>query len=171
MSSKNTKNSRNQREYHADSIYVEGNTVRRAQAVPKEKPEEPHLTRKEIQDQRVKQQAVNRNVERAMALNRGYVVFLAVATVICFMVCLAFINVQSNITESMNSISTMETALSNQKAANDLAESRMETSMTLDEVKIRAQEMGLIYPTTSQIEYFTVESSDYMNQYTDVASR
>ncbi len=159
------------RSYRADSVYIEGNTVRTAEAVPERKPEQPQRSRREIREQREREQAANRNLERAMALGHGYVAFLTLATAICFVVCLTFIHLQSGVSEHMSTIATMETALSNQRAANDLAESRLETSMTLDEVKARAEDMGLVYPTTSQIQYFTVESSDYMNQYTDVASR
>ncbi len=161
----------NRREYYADSVYIEGNTVRRQQAEPQRKPETPAKSRKQIREENERKQAANRNLERAMALNRGYIAFLTVATVVCFIVCLTFIHLQSNITEHMSAISAMETELSNQKAENDLIESHLETSMTLDEVKARADEMGLVYPSTSQIQYFTVENSDYMNQYTDVASR
>ncbi len=167
----NSNSSSNRRAYHADSVYVEGNTVRRAQTAPKRQPEPPKKTRRQIEEERARKQAANRNLNRAMALGRGYIAFLTLATAVCFVVCLAFIYLQSNVAEHMSSISTMEAALSNQKAANDLAESRLETSMTLDEVKARADEMGLVYPTTSQIQYFSVENSDYMNQYTDVASR
>ncbi len=166
-----TNRNANRREYHADSVYIEGNTVRRQQAAPEREPERPKKSRRELQAERERRQAASRNVERAMSLNRGYIAFLTAATAVCFVICLTFIYFQSNITEHMSTISAMETALSNQKAENDLIESRLDTSMTLDEVKARADELGLVYPTTSQIQYFTVENSDYMNQYTDVASR
>ncbi len=168
MADKNS--SGNRREYYADSIYIEGNTVRREQPVPKRKPE-PQESPEQMRERKNREQAASRNLARAMAMGRGYVAFLTLATIVCFTVCLTVIHLQSNISEHMSTVSSMETALSNQKAANDLAESRLETSMTLDEVKVRAQEMGLVYPSTSQIQYFAVESSDYMNQYTDVASR
>ncbi len=168
MAGSNT--SRNKREYYADSIYVEGNTVRRQQEAPGRKPV-PQESPEELRQKRDRQKAADRNLARAMAMGRGYIAFLTMATIACFAVCLTVIHFQSSVSEHMSVISDMEAELSNQKSANDLAESRLETSMTLDEVKVRAQEMGLVYPSTSQIQYFTVESSDYMNQYTDVASR
>ncbi len=159
----------NRRTYSRNSTYVEGNTVRKAQTEPKR--QVPKKSQRQLREERERRQAADRNLERAMVLNRGYVAFLTAATAVCFVVCLTFIHLQSGITEQMASITAMETELSDQKAANDLAESRLETSMTLDEVKERAAEMGLVYPETSQIQYYSVENSDYMNQYTDVASR
>lgn len=170
MSASTNSNAR-KKEYYADSIYVDGNTIRRQQAVPKRQPEAPHKSRREIEEERARRAAASRNLQRSMAMSRGYIVFLTAATAICFVICLTFIHLQSNISTHMSTISSMETALSNQKASNDLIESRLETAMTLDEVKDRAEELGLVYPSTAQIQYFSVEDSDYMNQYTDVASR
>ncbi len=172
MAETSARNANRRREYVADSVYVDGNTVRRAQAEPERREERvPAKSKEQLRAERERRQAASRNLERAMRLNRGYVAFLTFATAICFLVCLTFIHLQSDISTHMAEISSMETAISNQRAENDLNESRIETGMTLSEVKERADEMGLVYPSTAQIRYFTVENSDYMNQYTDVASR
>ncbi len=180
MAQTSARNTNQKREYYADSVYVDGNTVRRAQAVPERREETvperredrvPAKSKEQLRAERERQRAASRNVERAMRLNRGYVVFLSFATAVCFVACLALIHLQSDISAHMSEISSMETTLSNQKAENDLYASRIETGMTLSEVKERAEEMGLVYPSTAQIRYFSVEDGDYMNQYTDVASR
>ncbi len=159
------------RTYVGDSIYIDGNTVRRQKPVPEREPGVPKKSRRQAEAERERKRAANRNIARAMAFGRGYIVFLTVATAACFAVCLTFIYLQSTVTTEMATVSELETALSDERAANDLAESRLETSMTLDEVKARADELGLVYPSTSQIQYFSVTNSDYMNQYTDVASK
>ncbi len=152
--------------------YIDGNTVRRVQEMPARRQPQPKTKSfEEVRRERDRKAAVRRNMQRAMALNRRYVAFLTIATVICLIACVYFINLQSDISARMSDIAATETAISEQKAANDILESKVETGMTLDQVKERADELGLVYPETSQIEYFSVESDDYMNQYADVASK
>ncbi|MCD7981290.1 MAG: hypothetical protein LUF32_03080 [Clostridiales bacterium] len=160
------------RKYDDDSrIYIEGNAVRRGQAVPKQEPAVSPKSREEILRDRERRLHAKRNRERAMSINLGYVVFLTVAAVICFCVCMIFIHLQSDITAHLSAITSLEAQVSDQKSDNDAAENRLETTMTLDEVKLRAAELGLVYPTTEQIRYYSIESSDYMNQYSDVDAR
>ena len=81
-----------------------------------------------------------------MAVNRGYVVFLTVVTLLCFAVCAVFVYFQANITSRISDIAALETKISELQADNHAAESRLETSMTLEEIKARAGELGLVYP-------------------------
>lgn len=161
-----------------ERTYIDGNTVRRQQAVPQRregvpgrKKELPRRPEEESIRIRERQRAAKRNRQRALAVSRGYVAFLAVVTLMCCGVCAVFIYFQSNITAHISSIASLETQISDLKADNDAAESRLETAMTLDEIKTRAEELGMIYPGADQIQDYSVESSDYMNQYSDVASR
>ncbi len=152
--------------------YIEGNTVREIEEMPAEhKPAPQPKTLKEIKAEKAKKLAARRNMQRALAMNKGYVAFLTAATAVCLVVCFAFVALQSDISARMSAISTAETSLSDMKDANSILENQLETGMTLGEVKDRADELGLVYPDDSQIEYYSVDSSDYMNQYSDVASR
>ena len=167
--------SRNRNQEHT---YIEGNTVRRYEAAPRRHPEMPgrsaavpQPSREELTRQHERRRAARRNCQRAMAVTRGYVVFLTVVTLLCFAVCAVFVYFQANITSRISDIAALETKISELQADNHAAESRLETSMTLEEIKARAGELGLVYPDSGQIRYYSVESSDYMNQYTDVASR
>lgn len=157
------------RDYY-NSTYIEGNTVRKQQAAPKREPA-PRKSREQIIRERDRRLAAKRNRQHAMSMNRGYVIFLTAATLVCCMVCVLFIHLQSNITTHMASIASLETQISDLKADNAAAENRLETTMTLEEVKAKAAELGLVYPSSDQIQYYSVENSDYMNQYGDVASR
>ena len=161
------------RKQYREHTYTDGNTVRRQQTVPvpRRSEEVPQRSREEIIRERERQRAARRNRQRALAVNRGYVVFLTAATLLCCAVCAVFIYFQSNITTRISSIASLESQISELKGDNDAMEKRLETSMTLDEIKTRAGELGLIYPGSDQIQRYSVESSDYMNQCADVASR
>ena len=158
------RNNRNHRE-----TYVERNVVRTNQAVPKQKPQPPK-SREELERERLRRRAAKRNQQKAMSMNPGYVAFLTVATMVCFAVCAMFIHVQSDITTRMADIASLETQIAETKAENTAAEKRLETTMNLDQVKAAAAAMGLTYPGREQIQYYTVENDDYMNQYGDIPS-
>ena len=56
------------------------------------------------------------------------------------------------------------------KADNVAAEKRLETTMNLDQIKEAAKNLGLIMPGSEQVRYYSVENSDYMNQYGEIPS-
>jgi len=155
--------------------YIEGNTVRRQQSVPNRRqtaperqPVLPDKTREEIIRDRERRLSAKRNLNRALSINPGYVLFLTAATAVCFCACILFVHLQSNITTHMSVITSLETQISDLKSDNEAAENRLESEMTLAEVKQRAAELGLVYPSSAQIQCYSVENSDYMNQYSDV---
>ncbi|MCC8029103.1 MAG: hypothetical protein LIO75_04810 [Lachnospiraceae bacterium] len=138
------------------------------QAAPKRPPVLPEKSREEIIRDRERRLSAKRNRERTQSINLGYVLFLTAATAVCFCACILFVHLQSDITSHMAAVTSLETQVSELKSDNDAAENRLESEMTLSEVKLRAAELGLVYPSSAQIQYYSVENSDYMNQYSDV---
>ena len=98
------------------------------------------------------------------------VAFLAAATVVCFLVCAIFIYLQSDVTTRMANIASIESQIAEVKADNVAAEKRLETTMNLDQIKEAAKNLGLIMPGSEQVRYYSVENSDYMNQYGEIPS-
>lgn len=145
--------------------------MRRANAAPEYQPQRREKTQEEIRRDRERYRAVRRNRQHARAMNMGYVCFLSVATVVCAIVCAAFVHVQSDITTRMAAITELESQLAEQKADNTAVEKRIETAMNLNQVKKRAKALGLTYPASGQIKYYSVKNSDYMNQYGEIPSK
>ena len=83
----------------------------------------------------MRKNAARQNQQRAMAMDRGYVAFLAAATVVCFLVCAIFIYLQSDVTTRMANIASIESQIAEVKADNVAAEKRLETTMNLDQIK------------------------------------
>ena len=48
------------------------------------------------------------------------------------------------------------------------SEKRLETTMNLDQIKNAAIGLGLVTPGSEQVRYYSVENSDYMNQYGEI---
>lgn len=152
--------------------YIEGNTVRRQSAEPVRKPERERIERssEEIRRERRRRQAAKHNQQRALQMDLRYVIFLIAATVVCCAVCIVFLQLKSSITTHMSNIAAIESQISEQKADNVAAKKRLETAMNLEEVKAAAAGLGMILPGSEQIRYYSVENSDYMNQYGEIPS-
>ncbi|MCD8150701.1 MAG: hypothetical protein LUE92_14315 [Clostridiales bacterium] len=161
-----------QRYDYRNTAYIEGNVVRRQQAVPqrepevpKRKPTVPQKSREEVLRERERRLHAKRNLARSAAFDRGYLVYLTAVMAICGLLCFAFLYLQSGITTRMSAITELETTVNDLQSENDAAESRLETSMTISEIRERAEELGLVYPSSDQIQYYSMENNDYMNQY------
>lgn len=157
------------RHYRRDS-YIEGNVVRQRESVPGRSVQPAEKTREQLHQERMRKNAARQNQQRAMAMDRGYVAFLAAATVVCFLVCAIFIYLQSDVTTRMANIASIESQITEVKADNVAAEKRLETTMNLDQIKEAAKNLGLIMPGSEQVRYYSVENSDYMNQYGEIPS-
>ncbi len=158
-----------QREYNrhvSNTSHIEGNVIRKSQAAPKRRESVlPERNPEEVRRERERRFHAKKNAARATAFDRGYLIFVSVAMVVCGLVCCAFIWLQSDITTLMSSIADLESSVSDMRADNSAAETRLETSMTLNEISERAAELGLVYPSEDQIRYYSVQNDDFMNQY------
>lgn len=172
MSEKYTRNTYTQKNtVNRNSAYVQGNAVRRKEAAPEYEPKrrEPQRSPEEERAKRQRQLAAKRNIQKTQKMNGGFIAFLAAATVVCAAFCGLFIHMQSDITMNMENVAALETQISELKTDNDAVEKRLETTMSLDEIKEKAvKELGMKYPVSDQIVEISVENSDYMNQYGSV---
>ncbi len=161
-------NARRRQPEFKTNYYVDGNTVRRLEGEPEER------RRKQLEKERKERQKKNRRVarrnqEKALRMSMGYVSFCTMAVLISCVVCVTYIQLQSDITSRMKHISTLESQITDLKAYNDAAIKRIDLSTDLEDVKYKAiHELGMKYAGPGQIVYYTVEDSDYMNQYSDI---
>ena len=158
------------REVSNAEYYTQGNTVRQLQAapaMPDYRKERRIREEKERQDAlKRKKRAERRAKERALRNSRKYVVFLSMAVIVFGMYAGAYINIQSDITARLRTISNLESQIADLKAENDEAFKRMNTAVDLDAIKTTAiNDLGMFYASEEQIIYYYVENDDYMNQY------
>ncbi len=142
-----------------NTYYVHGNTVRSIQP-DREITERP---KKKVN------KSVKRNRERAKHMNAGYVFFLAVALAVTGMILVYYIGLQSDITNSVKHIATLEKELNDLKVANEESYSRISSSVDLEEIRrIAIQELGMQYAKEGQIISFASENSDYVKQMAEI---
>ena len=144
---------------YRNSVYVQGNTARRLQAAP------------DIQSTPVKKisNRTRKNRERALHMNIGSVLFMAVAMTAAGLILTWYLTLQSAITNSIKNISRLESQLNYMRLTNDENYSRITSSVNLEEVRrIAIQELGMRYAEEGQIITFNGEGSDYVRQTGDI---
>ena len=113
--------------------------------------------------------ATRKNRDRAVYMNLGYVSFLVAAMLVTAMVLINYIQLQSQITNNVTEISSLESQLNDLKLANDEEYSRITSSIDLEEIKrIAIGELGMQYASEGQIVTYTNEGSDYVKQVADI---
>lgn len=159
----------NRKEARKD-YYVDGNTIRRLEAAPDYRKEKREREEREREEQlRKRRRQARRNQERMLRMDKSYVAFLTIAVVIFGVFSSIYIKLQSDVTTRMNTIGNLESQIADLKADNDEAYKRIRMSVDLDSVKEKAlNELGMSYAKASQIIYYTVDSDDFMNQYSEI---
>ena len=139
--------------------YVQGNTVRKLD-VTREIEREP---RKKLSN------TARKNREKAKYMDAGYVFFLSLALVATGWILVSYITLQSDITNSVQHISSLERELNDLRLANDEEYNRITSSVDLEEVRrIAIQELGMKYAEEGQIVTFESENSDYVKQMSSI---
>lgn len=145
---------------YRSNVYVQGSAVPRRQNTERIY----ELPRKQTPAKHVRKN-VRRNRERALYMNIGYVLFLAVAVVAATIILTGYLTLQADITSSIKKISKMESTLNEMRLTNDENYDRIISNVDLDEVKrIAIQELGMSYAKEGQIISFHGEGSDYVRQ-------
>lgn len=142
-----------------NAYYVHGNTVRniRQERRPDDRP------KKKVNN------TVRRNRERAKHMSPGYVLFLGAALAATAVILVYYIGLQSDITNSVKHIATLERQLNALKVANEENYSRITSAVDLEEIRrIAIQELGMQYAQEGQIISFVSESSDYVKQMAEI---
>lgn len=139
--------------------YVQGNTARRLE----QELYAPRQPKKEISN------TTRKNREKAYHMSFGYVFFLSCALLLAGGILTWYIGLQSDITNSIKNISSLESQLNELKLKNDEEYSRITSNIDLEEVKrIAIQELGMKYAEEGQIITFSGEGSDYVRQVADI---
>lgn len=143
--------------YRDNARYIEGNVAVKSVQQELETPLRPVNPR------------VSRNRRKAMAMSAGYVFFLTIAVAVIAMTAVFYITLQSEISNNVKTISSLESELNNLRLDNDEAYSRATGNIDLEEVKrIAIGELGMTYATEGQIITYSNAGSDYVKQVADI---
>ncbi len=101
-------------------------------------------------------------------MSPGYVLFLAAAAAIALIVCVNYVQLQSQITSSARNITVLQEELSDLEEANNTRYNNVTNSVNMEQVRTRAEELGMTYAEADQIVEYSSPSSDYVEQYESI---
>ena len=155
-------------------MYVQGNAVKRLQEVPQRTDLPEIQERRRLAQKRKQKSAVpvtpakqvvsrqaQRNREKAMAMNKGFVLFPTAVSIAVLCTCINYRQVKSEITASMKNVANLESELAQLKEDNDAYYSQVTSAVDISE-------LGMKYPSEDQIQTYTTEGNSYVRQYQDV---
>ena len=153
--------------------YNQGNAVRKESEFilqpTRSLPTREQREREKREDAIRRQKITDRRRAAALRKNRILTGYMIMAVMLTCVMLVAYVALQTNVTTRMNHIASLENELSTVNADNKAAESRIAMTTNLTEIKERAiNELGMVYATSSQIVYYSVDGSDHMSQYKDI---
>lgn len=142
-----------------NSSYRE-NTMRKETAVPQHTPERP-----------VKQpnHRNKMNQKKVLHMNRGYVMFLAVAAMVALFVCVKYLQLQVEVSNRSSNVTSLQQTLENKKEINNTTYNSIIDSVDLEEIRDRAMnELGMVYAKEGQIITYKDPMSNSVTQYSSI---
>lgn len=138
------------------ATYVQGNVVRKEYVTVPKQEQQP----KEVS------QRVRSNRSKALHMNKGYVLFLAVAAIVTLFACVQYLQLQSEITNRSKMITSLQRELADAKESNTTKYNAIMNSMNLEEIRdIAMNELGMVYASDDQIVTYQSPTSNAMMQY------
>lgn len=136
------------------NTYIDGNTVRKAVPVY-----EKHFDASPTPKVHAKNAPIR----------LGYLLVMMVAIAAMCFALIMYVNLQADIMNRVNNISTMEKQLNNMKLANDETYTKIISNVDLEEIKyVAITQLGMTYAQEGQVITYTGEGSDYVRQYSDL---
>ena len=149
--------------------YVSGTAARKLE--PERRQERPREPRREASSQS-RTVTVRRNQEKALQMDLPYVIVLTIAAGGILYFCVSYLQLQSSIAARLNHIEALEASIEKKKADNDALETRINTSIDLDNIyKIATEELGMVYANKDQVRMYNKTESEYVRQYEDIPER
>ena len=141
--------------------YVYGNVVTKPAYEPRRQYEEPKRVKRTSSQ-------VRRNRKKALHMSPGYVMFLTAAAVIALVVCINYVQLQARITSSSKNITAMQAELAELREENTTRYNAVMDTVNLEEIRKKADKLGMVYATSDQIIGYESPSADYVKQYESI---
>ena len=134
------------------ATYINGNVVRKETVVT----------------QPVKQHDKEQH-NKSKQLNRGYVTFLAIASIVAMLACVQYLQLRSELAQRSQEITRKQRELVQLKEANTTKYNALINTMNLEEIRdIAVNDFGMVYADESQILTYSSPADKAMTQYADI---
>lgn len=152
------------RDYYR-SEYVSGNTVRKVR---------PERERRVYTDQqrRTGREKSLRTNDKALSMNAPYVIFLAAVSVVCLIMCVTYLHIQSQITNTRENVAQLKTQINTLQSQNDALQYSINSNVDVDHIyKTATTKLGMTQATDDQISTYKSSDSGYTVQYGDIPTK
>lgn len=154
------------KQYYYDNTrtsYIEGNTVRKLNAIPDTRREERSY---EVPTPRRQEQ---RQPKALSGMNFASLLVLTIAIIATVYVCVEYLMIQTDVTKMEKSVVSLEKNLTILTNKNDAANAMINTAYDLDYVyKVAVEELGMVYPNKNEVITYQGSNEDYVRQYEDI---
>lgn len=156
----------NKRRYQYEKYgtsYIEGNTVRKLNAVPdirrEEQPYELPSPRRQVQKQ-----------PRALqGISLSSLLVLTVAIIATLYVCVEYLKLQTEVQHMDKVILSKEIELSTMRDKNDAAFEQLDKAVDLDYIyQVAVTKLGMVYPNNNTVIAYQSPEENYARQYQDI---
>lgn len=146
------------------SEYIDGNTVRQTS---------PARERREYTNRQNKQQPGKasqlRANEKARAMNAPYVVMLAAVTLICMVMCVAYLHLQAQVSGTRVHIAQLKTDINTLQSQNDALHYSINSNIDAEHIyKAATTRLGMKQASDNQISKYKSSDIGYTVQYGDI---
>ncbi len=155
------------------SEYVGGNTVRKMNGNAVRKPAPQRERRVYVNGKRVEQNERQLKAkEHALMMNAPYVAFLAIVSIVCLVMCVTYLRLQSDISATRTNIASLKTQISTVQSQNDALNYSINSYVDVDHIyDIATTKLGMKQARGNQISRYKSSESGYTVQYGDIPSK
>lgn len=154
----------NRKHYAYDNYrtrYIEGNTVRKLNAVPERREEQYEVPSRK---KHVKSAPKTLN-----GIGKASLLVLTAAVAVTLYFCVDYLMLQSRIAVTRKQITQKEQELKTLISENDAAYEQINTAYDLDYVyRVAVEEFGMVYPKDNIVISYKSDVEDYVRQYADI---
>lgn len=151
------------------AVYVEGSAARNLYALPDEgSPKSPQKHKKKP-NQPARTAVRPRQGVTTLPLSGASVLVLTVAAVFTLIMCVQYVQFQSEITYRLKNINRLETELNELVLQNNETDNRINSFIDLDYIyRVATQELGMRYANKNQIYKYNNSGAEYIRQYKEI---
>lgn len=143
--------------------YIEGNTVRKLNAVPDIRREE------QLQEIPSRRRQVHHQPRALQGISFASLLVLSVAIAATLYVCVTYLKLQSQVHQMDKTILSMEENIQTLSNENDAAFEQLDKPIDLGYVyKIAVEELGMVYPNNNTVISYKSAEDNYVRQFKDI---
>lgn len=144
--------------------YVYGNAAR--ELAPKPREEKRHVETSQERRERLRRQKIRRQENR---VNLVYLTSMVAIVVGIVVICYQLVSLQSEYKSNQTKLDDLKTEYQDLKSSNDELDAKLDAAIDYDAIYNTAvNELGMVYPDSSQVILYESGESEYVKQYKDV---